>query len=56
MHYSKEEKKEVEQILEMVLSDLYKSTEFNLFSPKDPGLERGKNPLLCVGIGQVFVT
>lgn len=40
VHCSKAAKKKVEQILEMVLSDLYKSTEFNPFSPKDPAGEK----------------
>jgi len=34
------QKKKVEQILEMVLFDLYKNTEFNPFSPKDPAREK----------------
>lgn len=40
VHRSKEAKKKVEQILEMVLFDLYKSTEFNPLSPKDPAGEK----------------
>lgn len=36
VHRSKEAKKKVEQILEIVFFDLYKSTEFKPFSPKDP--------------------
>lgn len=60
VHCSKEAKKKVEQILEMVLFDLYKSTEINPFSPKEScwwkGLEKGRKKILCVRIGQVFVT
>lgn len=35
VHHSKGAKKKVEQILEMVLFDLYKSTEYNSFGPRE---------------------
>lgn len=60
VHHSKEAKKKVEQISEMVLYDLYKSTEFNPFSPKEPAgrkdkeEEGKKKKILYVGIGQVL--
>lgn len=43
VHHSKGEKKKVEQILEMVLSDLYKSTEYNPFGPRDPAGEKAQD-------------